>query len=345
MSFPSTTPSFIHHHQQQQHQQQQLSSSVPSSTSYAMSMSMAQSASASSSSATASNTVVYRIQILPHKETGFNSTQIAGFNFTPIEKNIRPGTVIRIGRKVDKGNKDKKKDKDAPVAIGTSSPAAVAPVVSATQPQSFSAPNAPSPLANLASPPSQTGTLSASFSPSSNLTTMPPPSAISAPIPLPGDSILQPTQPSATFTAPIAYSTRSNDMATMLMSDEDLGAHSELQMSGGSAEATSPYANAMALSTSPPVARATSDFDVLSTSLPQDSFMMENQSPQQQQSEASDDTSRKSDFIAFRSKVVSRTHAELWVSNDGQVRYSVQPLEDVGELLCSLPSLVFCGYA
>ncbi|KAJ3128652.1 hypothetical protein HK098_003859 [Nowakowskiella sp. JEL0407] len=46
--------------------------------------------------------VCFHIQLFPHTEAlGFHTSH-TGFNFSPVEKDLRPGTIVRIGRKVEK---------------------------------------------------------------------------------------------------------------------------------------------------------------------------------------------------------------------------------------------------
>ncbi|KAJ3057270.1 hypothetical protein HK097_009929 [Rhizophlyctis rosea] len=62
----------------------------------------------STSFANAQSHSIIRLQLFPHAEQPHRS-HYHGFSFPPVEKDLRPGTLVRIGRKVDK-RADKEKD-------------------------------------------------------------------------------------------------------------------------------------------------------------------------------------------------------------------------------------------
>ena len=43
-----------------------------------------------------------RIQLFPHTEGAYSGNSNPGFRFTPIDRQIEPSTLLRIGRKADK---------------------------------------------------------------------------------------------------------------------------------------------------------------------------------------------------------------------------------------------------
>ncbi|KAJ1559145.1 hypothetical protein HK405_011817, partial [Cladochytrium tenue] len=184
--------------------------------------------------------VTYRIQLFPHREAigipGQAPVFSAGFNFAPIEKDVKVGTTIRIGRKVDRGGR------------GNTSAAVVggAPVAAPAAAQGLDGEAAVTAQRDEAHAPLLTTDLS-----------------VSAP------------------------SSAAASMALLHVRRRNSG-----QGPGGGAPASTSVNAAAADGTA------------------------EHQQ-QQQHGEAVPAT----DFIAFRSKVVSRTHAEMWVTPSGQLLF------------------------
>ncbi|KAJ3027027.1 hypothetical protein HDV00_011462 [Rhizophlyctis rosea] len=69
-----------------------------------------QSSSPPTNNQTLNSHTIIRLQLFPHAEQPHRS-HYHGFSFPPVEKDLRPGTIVRIGRKVDKRS-DKDKDGD-----------------------------------------------------------------------------------------------------------------------------------------------------------------------------------------------------------------------------------------
>ncbi|KAJ3417204.1 hypothetical protein HDV05_006410 [Chytridiales sp. JEL 0842] len=338
------------------------SSSVPSQSFLnsatsppALSASSASSSSSSSLTSTTTSDLVYRIQIFPHRETGpgFNSSQVVGFNFPPIEKHIKVGTVIRIGRKVDRGHKDKKKDKEAsssaaanaassangnpsnavPHSINTSlhSPTAESPSRSSSNTSSH-----PPHLANPVSPTSRLFGSSHSILPflSSHLHHHNHNHSHNSNQSTPSSTTNHNHNPLSPLWSHVPTNTNNATSPNAASDSDPLHGISTSAAAAGSLDFPASPPPSASIPSMPmdtvallPTTTTTADEPTSATSedpttAPQPGVSTESlQTPTTQK----EDEEKKTDFIAFRSKVVSRTHAELWVSADGQLMF-----KDVG---------------
>ncbi|KAJ3101139.1 hypothetical protein HDU96_010122 [Phlyctochytrium bullatum] len=248
-----------------------------------------------SSKQPAATAIVYRIQIFPHRE-GFGNPLSgplppAGFNFSPIEMDLTPNVVVRIGRKVDRQKDKEGKDKKNAAA------AAVMAAVAGGAGTSSAAPAA-APTAR----PSTAGT---------NGTTAPAPAA--------GTGATASTRASAAAaaaaTGPSGTVIGNNDLEHILRVVERGSEPSE-----NDADVMSPYAAAAQAAAQN---GDTNAGDRRGSEAGPDASA--SAAASSSSSAAKTQPAAPKDFIAFRSKVVSRTHAELWLTEDGQVMF-----KDVG---------------
>ncbi|KAJ3194351.1 hypothetical protein HK101_002919 [Irineochytrium annulatum] len=307
------------------------------------------------------NKLVYRIQIFPHRE-GFSSNPLApqpqpasgGFNFSPIEKDLSPGTVIRIGRKVDRAPKDKKEDKDrgngsgsarrggnnngnaaAQAANGTSSAlspgGSSAPInINTGGVGGHNGPSSPPPVARSSSAnrggPQPGGASSASSS-SSSL----PRAARSSVGGGPDGTVISPLDMEHIMNSVQGIPTGPNEdaspYAVQQPQQQQAQQHQgQLAPPNGVVPDAGAPAGALAINVVG-LRRNSNGTDQAAGSLGGALGGNGNGEGSSSSSAVMPGTpgrsgaAPKTDFIAFKSKVVSRTHAELWVGDDGQVMF------------------------
>ncbi|KAI9354576.1 hypothetical protein DFJ73DRAFT_303848 [Zopfochytrium polystomum] len=239
-------------HQQQQQQHPQVSATPgnnPAGTTSPFRMNSSSGVPATvpsnASNPSGSSGTYYRIQLFPHRERigipGQMPIISSGFNFAPIEKDVKVGSTIRIGRKVDRR------------ANPTTSAAPVPPL---------------------------------------------PPNAPASPAALSGSQ-----HPVAAGSDSEAADVSANGFS----STEEVSSGADLSSSAPAASASASVLEHFRRrnSANAPPNAAGHDLGNASTA----------------DAGASSDVIPASDFIAFRSKVVSRTHAEMWVTPAGQLLF------------------------
>ncbi|KAJ3102550.1 hypothetical protein HDU97_000419 [Phlyctochytrium planicorne] len=307
-------------------------------------------------------TMTYRIQIFPHRE-GFGNPLSgplppAGFNFTPIEMDLSPNVVVRIGRKVDRqkeksgGNQQSRNNNNGTAVPGGSSSNASSGASGAAG--NANVPRPPPAAGSSASPPNGSngnvvvnpgsslsslsssianaradviagslseicvavqlrahGALSSGINGMTSIITswhldiiLPPyRSRVSNP------SLPPPPPTSSTSARPPAITGPSGTVISATDVEHIMGVlRTGSEPSVNDHDNVSPYA-ASATAAAAAAAAAAASSAVASTS----NANHQDQSPTL--------STPKADFIAFRSKVVSRTHAELWLAEDGQVMF------------------------
>ncbi|KAJ3093957.1 hypothetical protein HDU97_008783, partial [Phlyctochytrium planicorne] len=213
---------------------------------------------------------MYRIQMFPHQDSSAVVSNTPGFVFTPVERDIASGIIIKVGRKIDKPSSPKADTRSGERGNGTHLHPSMASSASTVQSSS----------------------LDRDLDDARN--------------PQDGESV-------DTRSALMTASTTSTSTAVSSSLSIIPGVQSQTKF-GASTSSTASDEGPEALDVSPYAAAMQT---VKAVSLP---------SPKSRLPAAETTTDvEPDDVIAFRSKVVSRAHAEVWISNDGQAM-----IRDVG---------------
>ncbi|KAJ3333750.1 hypothetical protein HDU76_004246 [Blyttiomyces sp. JEL0837] len=257
--------------------------------------------------------------------------QAVGFNFSPIERDLKPGVVVKIGRKVDR-HKDKSGNANANAAAAAgAAPASAAPLAS---------PSSAGPIGNVSGG-ADVSQLSSSAPTTSNSSF--PAQHMSRSL---TNSGAGPLAAIVAATTGLTNRSRATDTATVLADDDHIGdaslddispyaaSHNHQQNANANNNATTTTTTSTSTTTPsttqlppmPGMAHSTSGQSSVNNNTSGASNAGTSSSTAAPggtgtSGAAGDGDNKGMDFVAFRSKVVSRTHAEMWVTPDGQLMF------------------------